>query len=98
MKKRFPALVQNLPSNPLPDSLEVDAEARRADRGDRDQPARRSRRGSTTSSTAARRRRRILSVAKVIESFFLIAVLVLLVGLDASDREHDPALDLLAAA
>ena len=77
MKKRFPALVQNLPSNPLPDSLEVVPK-----------------RGEDTSAIAEtlqppppgvqnvkygkKTAHRILSVAKVIESFFLVAVLVLL--------------------
>jgi cell division transport system permease protein len=77
MKKRFPALVQNLPSNPLPDSLEVVPK-----------------RGENTAAIAEtlqppppgvenvkygkKTAHRILSVAKVIESFFLVAVLVLL--------------------
>jgi cell division transport system permease protein len=77
MAKRFPALVQNLPSNPLPDSLEVvpkhgeQTEAIATSLSPRPPGVDNVKYGRKTAH-------RILSVAKVIESFFLIAVLVLL--------------------
>ena len=40
---------------------------------------------------------RILQVAHVIEAVFTLATVVLADRVDPADREHDPALDLLAA-
>ena len=77
MTKRFPSLVQNLPSNPLPDSLEV--VPKRGEQTEaialslKPKPA-----GVDNVKYGKKTAHRILSVAKVIESFFLIAVLVLL--------------------
>ncbi len=77
MAKRFPALVQNLPSNPLPDSLEVVPK-----RGEQTEAIAQSLSprppGVGNVKYGRKTAHRILSVAKVIESFFLIAVLVLL--------------------
>ena len=77
MRKRFPALVQNLPSNPLPDSLEVVPE-----HGEQTEAIANSLQpkppGVDNVKYGRKTAHRILSVAKVIESFFLIAVLVLL--------------------
>ena len=77
MTKRFPELVHNLPSNPLPDSLEVvpvhgeQTEAIALSLQPKPPGVENVKYGKKTAH-------RILSVAKVIESFFLIAVLVLL--------------------
>jgi cell division transport system permease protein len=77
MTKRFPELVNNLPSNPLPDSLEVVPK-----RGERTEAIAQSLQpkppGVDNVKYGKKTAHRILSVAKVIESFFLIAVLVLL--------------------
>ena len=77
MTKRFPALVQNLPSNPLPDSLEVVPK-----HGEQTEAIALSLKprppGVDNVKYGKKTAHRILSVAKVIESFFLIAVLVLL--------------------
>jgi cell division transport system permease protein len=77
MTKRFPSLVQNLPSNPLPDSLEVVPK-----RGERTEAIALSLQprppGVDNVKYGKKTAHRILSVAKVIESFFLVAVLVLL--------------------
>ena len=77
MAKRFPALVQNLPSNPLPDSLEVVPK-----HGEQTEAIAKSLSprppGVDNVKYGRKTAHRILSVAKVIESFFLIAVLVLL--------------------
>ena len=77
MAKRFPALVQNLPSNPLPDSLEVVPK-----HGEQTEAIAKSLAprppGVDNVKYGRKTAHRILSVAKVIESFFLIAVLVLL--------------------
>jgi len=77
MRKRFPELVQNLPSNPLPDSLEVvprhgEDTAAIAESLQPKPP------GVENVKYGKKTAHRILSVAKVIESFFLVAVLVLL--------------------
>ncbi|MGZ4382940.1 MAG: permease-like cell division protein FtsX [Gaiellaceae bacterium] len=77
MTKRFPSLVQNLPSNPLPDSLEVvpkhGEQTEAIALSLKPKPA-----GVDNVKYGKKTAHRILSVAKVIESFFLIAVLVLL--------------------
>ncbi len=77
MTKRFPTLVQNLPSNPLPDSLEVvpkhGEQTEAIALSLKPRPA-----GVDNVKYGKKTAHRILSVAKVIESFFLIAVLVLL--------------------
>jgi len=77
MTKRFPSLVQNLPSNPLPDSLEVVP-----NHGEQTEAIANSLQpkppGVDNVKYGKKTAHRILSVAKVIESFFLIAVLVLL--------------------
>jgi cell division transport system permease protein len=77
MTKRFPSLVQNLPSNPLPDSLEVVPK-----HGEQTEAIAQSLQprppGVSNVKYGKKTAHRILSVAKVIESFFLIAVLVLL--------------------
>ena len=77
MTKRFPTLVQNLPSNPLPDSLEVVPK-----HGEQTEAIALSLKprppGVDNIKYGKKTAHRILSVAKVIESFFLIAVLVLL--------------------
>ena len=77
MTKRFPSLVQNLPSNPLPDSLEVVPK-----HGEQTEAIANSLKprppGVSNVKYGKKTAHRILSVAKVIESFFLIAVLVLL--------------------
>jgi cell division transport system permease protein len=77
MTKRFPTLVQNLPSNPLPDSLQVVPK-----HGEQTEAIAQSLqprpRGVANVKYGKKTAHRILSVAKVIESFFLIAVLVLL--------------------
>ncbi len=77
MTKRFPSLVQNLPSNPLPDSLEVVPK-----HGEQTEAIALSLKprppGVDNIKYGKKTAHRILSVAKVIESFFLIAVLVLL--------------------
>jgi cell division transport system permease protein len=77
MTKRFPELVHNLPSNPLPDSLEVVPK-----HGEQTEAIALSLKpkppGVDNVKYGKKTAHRILSVAKVIESFFLIAVLVLL--------------------
>ena len=77
MTKRFPELVHNLPSNPLPDSLEVvpkhGEQTEAIALSLKPKPA-----GVDNVKYGKKTAHRILSVAKVIESFFLIAVLVLL--------------------
>jgi len=77
MTKRFPSLVQNLPSNPLPDSLEVVPK-----HGEQTEAIANSLKprppGVDNVKYGKKTAHRILSVAKVIESFFLVAVLVLL--------------------
>ncbi len=77
MTKRFPDLVHNLPSNPLPDSLEVVPK-----HGEQTEAIAKSLQpkppGVDNVKYGKKTAHRILSVAKVIESFFLIAVLVLL--------------------
>jgi len=77
MTKRFPSLVQNLPSNPLPDSLEVvpkhGEQTEAIANSLKPKPA-----GVDNVKYGRKTAHRILSVAKVIESFFLVAVLVLL--------------------
>jgi cell division transport system permease protein len=80
MKKRYPQLVENLPSNPLPASYEVTP--RRAEevkalsaeiRAQKFAGVERVKDGQQTS-------KRILQVARVIEVIFLVAVVVLLVA------------------
>ena len=97
MKKRYPELTKNLPYNPLPDSLEVTPT-----KGEYSQalaeslhplPA-----GVEKVDSGKKLSSRILQVAHWIEAVFIVATGVLLDRRDAADREHDPALDLLAAA
>jgi cell division transport system permease protein len=80
MKKRYPVLVENLASNPLPPSYEVtprraeEVKALSADiRTQRFAGVERVKDGQQTS-------KRILQVARVIEVIFLVAVVVLLVA------------------
>ena len=97
MKKRYPELVKNLPYNPLPDSLEVTpTKGEYLDAGRREPASAAARRGEGR-STASSSRAAMLQVAHVIEVIFTIATAILLDRRDAADREHDPALDLLAA-
>jgi cell division transport system permease protein len=80
MRKRYPQLVENLPSNPLPASYEVtprraeEVKALSADiRARKFAGVERVKDGQQTS-------KRILQVARVIEVIFLVAVVVLLVA------------------
>jgi len=80
MKKRFPDLFKTeLPSNPLPASEEVEpTKAEHADAVYRSffpHPA-----GVETVNYGKKTAKRILQVAKVIESIFLVAVLILLIA------------------
>ena len=99
MKKRHPELVKNLPSNPLADSLEVTPNRARGRRQalQLDRRSRASRRASTRCIDGKQVSHRILQVAHVIEAVFTIATRDLADRVDPPDREHDPALDLLAA-
>jgi cell division transport system permease protein len=78
MKKRYPELTANLPTNPLPDSYEITPKRAEevkqlstAIRGQRFAGVERVKDGQQTSE-------RILQVARVIEVVFLVAVVVLL--------------------
>ena len=103
MAKKFPELYKTpLPSNPLPDSwviTPVKAEYTpvlgrkilRAHYPGVEQGRQGVRWGSKTAN-------RVLTIAEVIWIVFLVAVDPARHGVDAADREHDPAVDLRAAA
>ena len=78
MEKRYPELVKNLPSNPLPDSLEVTPnKAENVDKLFDVADGTPSRRASTRSTDGKKLSHRILQVAHVIEVVFTLATLVL---------------------
>ena len=95
MRKKYPQLTANLPSNPLPASFEVtphdaeDVKVIAADlRAQKFAGVEKVKDGQQTS-------KRILQVGKWIWFVFVVMVIVLLHRLRDPDREHDPALDLL---
>ena len=99
-EEALPGADEDLPYNPLPDSFEVHADEGRGHRATiADEPATAAAGRREGRTTARRLSNRVLQVAHVIEAIFIDRdASILLVAVDAADREHDPALDLLAAA
>ena len=96
MKKRYPELDADLPYNPLPDSFEVTpTKAEYLDDARASLRPAAARRGDDR-STGKQLSSRVLQVAHVIEVDLHDRDRRAADRRDAADREHDPALDLLA--
>ena len=81
MRKKYPQLTANLPSNPLPASFEVTPQQRRGRQGDRGRPPRRrSSQGVEKVKDGQQTSKRILQVGKWIWIVFLVMVIVLLIA------------------
>ena len=98
MKERFPELVEDAPATRCPPSFEVipneaDEVQAIAARSLEPLPA-----GVETVNYGEKKAERVLQVATIIGAIFLVGSIILLVALDDPDREHDPPVDLLAAA